>query len=218
MSRKHVKKYTYDISLDEGPGAQLVGWITGLMVFFTTLALAVCFGLSGTANTWVTNLSGTLTVEIKPPLSPADGGKISGEAREKFNARVESVLGLLKKSPLVAKAQRLSDSEIKGLVEPWLGRGTERAAALDAIPLPALIDVAVVPGASVAQLESAVKALEPSATVDRQNATLEGVKALVGAATLFMLLLTGVIVALAVATISGIVRSKLMISTRCAAR
>src|SRR6202012_4076903 len=77
--------------------------------------------------------------------------------------------------------------------------------------LPALLDVKLTPDANVARIESSIKAIEPTATVDSQSATLGNVKSLVNTANLFMFLLTGVIVALAVVTISGIVRSKLLI-------
>jgi len=211
MPHKHIKKYTYDISLDEGVGARLVSWVTGLMVFFVTLTLAINFGLSSVARTWITGLSGTLTVEIKPPLSPTDGEKLSAQSQKKFDESVQNVLALLKNDPSVSEARQLTEPEIKRLIEPWLGQATGQDAALDAIPLPALIDIKLTPNANVAKLESSVKNLEPSAAIDSQNDTLGNVKTLVNTATLFMLLLTGVIVALAVVTISGIVRSKLLI-------
>ena len=211
MSRKHFKKYTYDISLDEGVGAQLVSWVTGLMVFFATLTLALNFGLSTVAKTWITSLSGTLTVEIKPPLSPTDGEKVSPLVEKKFDDSVKNVLAFLKTDADVSKSRQLPESEIKSLIEPWLGQGTEQDEALNAIPLPALIDIKLAPNADVAKLKSSIEAIEPGATIDRQNDTLGNVKMLVNTATLFMMLLTGVIVALAVVTISGIVRSKMLI-------
>ena len=213
MSRKHLQKYTYDISLDEGVGARLVSWVTGLMVFFATLTLALNFGLSSIARTWVTGLAGTLTIEIKPPLSPADGEKISAQSQKKFDDSVSNVLSMLKRDASVSTAHRLPDSEIKRLIEPWLGQTADNTndAALDAIPLPALIDVKLAPNANVARLETSIKNIEPAATVDSQSDTLGNVKTLVNTVTLFMLLLTVVIAALAVVTISGIVRSKLLI-------
>src|ERR1700744_5506217 len=96
MSGKHLKKYTYDISLDEGVGARLVSWVTGLMVFFVTLTLALNFGLSSIVKTWVSGLSGTLTVEIKPPLPPADGGRVSPQSQQKFENSIHNVLAMLK--------------------------------------------------------------------------------------------------------------------------
>jgi cell division transport system permease protein len=208
MSRKIFKKYTYDISLDEGAGAHLISWVTGLMVFFVTLALAVNFGLSTVAKNWVTGLSGTLTVEIKPPIaSSSDGDKASPQAQQKFEDSVQQVLTFLKKNAAVAEARRLSEGEIKSLIQPWMGEG----AALDALPLPALIDIKLTPNADAAQLQSDLKTVEPAATIDSHTDTLDDVKTLVNTATLFMLLLTGVIILLAVITISGIIRSKLLI-------
>lgn len=213
MSRQHLQKYTYDISLDEGVGAQLVSWVTGLMVFFATLTLAINFGLTSVAKTWITGLSGTLTIEIKPPLSPFDGEKVSAESQKRFDDSVSNVLAMLKRDSSVSTARRLTEPEIKKLIEPWLGQtgGSSEDAALDAIPLPALIDVKLAPNANVVRIESNVKTIEPDATIDNQSGTLGNVKILVNTATLFMLLLTAVIAGLAIVTISGIVRSKLLI-------
>ena len=211
MSRKVFKKYTYDISLDEGVGAQLVSWVTGLMVFFVTLTLAINFGLSSVAKTWVTGLSGTLTVEIKPPLPSTDGEKVSPLSQKKFDDSVNNVMMLLRNNSSVSKSRQLTEPEIKNLIEPWIGQGTAQDTALDAIPLPALIDVKLVPNANVARLEASIKSVEPTATIDSQSGTLDNVKTLVNTATLFMMLLTSVIVVLAIVTISGIVRSKLLI-------
>lgn len=208
MSRKIFKKYTYDISLDEGVGAHLVSWVTGLMVFFVTLALAVNFGLSSVTKNWVTGLSGTLTVEIKPPSSAsADDEKAAAQNQKKFEERVQQVLLLLKDNPSVSEARLLSDSEIRSLIEPWMGHGS----TLDAIPLPALIDIKLTPNADVTTLQTNLKTIEPAATIDSHTDTLDDVKTLINTATLFMLLLTGVIITLAIVAISGIVRSKLLI-------
>lgn len=207
MRRKVFRKYTYDISLDEGVGARLISWITGLMVFFATLTLVISFSLSTVAKNWVTGLSGTLTVEIKPPMAPGDGGKVSILSQRKFEDSVKNIMAFLKSNASVASARQLSETEIKELIEPWMGRD----AALDALPIPALIDIKLNPSADTAALEKSIQEIAPDASLDRQNATLDNVKSLVHTAMLFMLLLTGVIVALAIVTISGIVRSKLLI-------
>ena len=217
MTGKHLKKYTYDISLDEGVGAKLVSWVTGLMVFFVTLTLALNFGLSSVVGVWVNGLSGTLTIEIKPPLSPADGGKITAQSQRAFEDSIRNVLAMLKSNPSVKTARQLSEPEIKDLIEPWLGQdsgsgsGNSGNTALDAIPLPALIDIKLTPDADIGKLRTSLKLIEPDATIDNQDGALNNVKTLVGTASLFMLLLTAVIIALAIVTISGIVRSKLLI-------
>ncbi|MFH1158749.1 MAG: hypothetical protein V1721_07730 [Pseudomonadota bacterium] len=207
MSGKIFKKYGCDISLDEGVGAHLISCVTGLMVFFVTLALAVDFGLSSVTQSWVMGLSGTLTVEIRPPPSPAEGEKTSPESRKKFDDSIREVLTLLRNNAAVSEARLLPEEEIKRLIEPWMGRGM----TLDGLPLPALIDVRLTPDADAAALESSLKTAEPSATVDSHLDTLDNVKTLVNTATLFMLLLTVVIMTLAVVAISGIVRSKMLI-------
>lgn len=207
MSRKIFKKYDYDISLDEGVGARLVIWVTGLMVFFVTLTLALNFALSSVAQTWVTGLSGALTVEVKPPLAADGSDKVSAQSKKRFNDSVSQIMMMLKGNENVRDARLLTEDEIKSLVEPWMGHD----AALDDLPLPALIDIKLAPDADVSRLETALKVLEPSASIDSHTDTLDNVKSLVGTASLFMLMLTGIIAALAVATISGIVRSKLMI-------
>lgn len=193
------KKNSYDISLDEGAGTHLVSWITGLMVFFVTLALTVNLGLSTITKTWVTGLSGTLTVEIKPPM--VAGGE------KKFNDSVAQVMIFLKDNAEVSEARLLGNTEIKSLIEPWMGQGV----SLDSIPLPALIDIKLAQNADVVKIQSDLKMIEPSAAIDAHTDTLDDVKTLVNTATMFVFLLTGVIVLLAIIAISGIVRSKLLI-------
>jgi cell division transport system permease protein len=207
MSAKLFKKYSYDIALDEGVGAHLVSLVTGLMVFFVTLALVVNLGLSTITKNWVSGLSGTLTVEIKPPLAPAEGGKPPEREQARFDSSVQQILTLLKGSADVSESRLLTSDEIKKLIEPWMGQ----SATLDAIPLPALFDIKLVKNADASHLQSEIKLIAPSATVDTHTDTLDDVKSLVNTASLFVFLLTGVIVLLAVVAISGIVRAKLLI-------
>jgi len=219
MSRKHFTKYTYDISLNEGVGARMVIWITCLMVFFATLTLALNFSLSTAAKSWMSSLSGTLTIEMKAPILPVNDKNIAHKEQQKFTENVQNVLAYLSKSPAVGKARLMTKTEVRGLIEPWVGQSAMQNTTLDAIPLPTLIDVTLAPDADVAMLTKNVRTIEPSAVVDRQSTTLNNVKTLSDAATLFMLALTGIIGALAVVTISGMVRSKMLIhqpeSRRC---
>ncbi len=203
----NTRKYVYDIALDEGVGAHLVSLVTGLMVFFVTLALIANIGLSGITKNWVTGISGTLTVEMKPPMTSADGAKPTPKAQDKFDDSVNQVLSMLKDRQDVSAAKRLSDNDIRALIEPWMGQG----AALDTLPLPALIDIKLAAGADAAQLQADIKNIAPGAVIDSHSDTLDDVKALVNTSVLFVYLLTGVILALAVVAISGIVRAKLLI-------
>lgn len=200
------KKYQYDIALDEGSGAYLVTWVTGLMVFFVTLTLAVNLGLNTVTQNWVSGLSGSLTVEISPPLPATDTGRVAPEDIKKFDDGVQQVLAVAKQSAEVNEARALQRDEIRKLIQPWLGDNVPKS-----MPLPALIDIKLKAGADTQKLHDAILKAVPAATVDTHAGTLDDVKTLVGTARLFVLLLTGVITLLAVAAISGIVRAKLAI-------
>jgi cell division transport system permease protein len=199
------RKYQYDIALEEGIGAHLVTWVTGLMVFFVTLALAVNLGLNTLTHSWVSGLSGSLTVEIQPPMAP-DGGKPQAEQQKVYEESIRQVLLLAKQHPAVASGRALTHEEILNIIRPWLGDKISGE-----VPLPALIDLKLAKGADVAKLQSDIRTVAPAATVDTHDDTLDDVRTLVTTARLFVLLLTGVIVLLAVAAVAGIVRAKLAI-------
>jgi len=195
---KKTQKYQYDIGLDQGAGAHLVSWASGLMVFFVTLALAVNLGLNTVTESWVQGLSGSVTVEIRPPADESQ--------QAAFAESVKKILWMGQQHTSVASARALSRNEIMGLITPWLGEG-----APSSLPLPAIIDLKLAKDADTAALASDIKKLVPAATVDTHADTLGDVKTLVATARLFVLLLTGVIVLLTAASIAGIVRSKLAI-------
>jgi len=201
-------KYQYDIGLDEGAGAHLVAWVTGLLVFFVTLSLAVNLGLNTVTQNWVTGLSGSLTVEITPPFSPDKAGndKATDAQQKTFDDKVKKVLWLAKQHPAVKEGTQLTHDEITALIRPWLGDKMP-----EGLPVPAIIDIKLAPNADIAKLQADIKALVPEAVIDSHTDTLDDVKTLIATARLFVLLLTGVIVLLTAASISGIVRSKLAI-------
>jgi len=73
----------------------------------------------------------------------------------------------------VEKAQRVADSELRALVEPWLGE--DMGAAGDMVPVPALIDVRLsgpVTQAKLRNIRSLLKAQAPAAQVDAQSSWL----------------------------------------------
>lgn len=195
------KKYQYDIALEDGVGAHLVAWVTGLMVFFVTLALAVSFALSSVTSDWVEGLSGSLTVEIRAPaadMTPAQKADLENKAGK--------ILWLAKQHPAVASARALEVPEIRALVEPWLGENMA-----ESIALPAVIDLKLAKDADTVKLQSDILALVPEASVDTHADALDDVRTLAATARTFVLLLTSVIVALAIVAVSGIVRSKFSI-------
>ena len=206
MARKIFQKYQYDIALESGVGANLVSWATGLMVFFMTLAIAVNIGLASVTDNWVEGLSGSLTVELQPP-APADGKeKVSEEQQKDFAALAEKIAALGGTHASVSAGRVVPQAEVLKLIEPWLG--TAMPADL---PLPALIDLTLAPDADTAALKKDILAIAPKATVDTHDDTLQDVTTLVNTARLFVMMLSGVIMLLAIVAISGMVRAKLAI-------
>lgn len=200
------KKRKYDISFREGVGGTLITWMTGLMVFFMTLMLAVNLSLKTAADTWVSGLSGSMTVEIKPPAITGSDGRSDAAQQQKFSEDIQKVTTLAGKHPAVEHARVLTRQEITDLIQPWLGEK-----AVSQMPLPALIDITLAPQADTKTLQKDIGKLVPQATIDTHAETLDGVQRLITTIRGFVTLLTAIIVALAVIAISGIVRAKLSI-------
>lgn len=195
----------YDIALEDGSGRHLVSGMTALMVFFVSLALAVNFALGNMTDRWVSDLTGNLTVEIKPPL-PGDNGNPSAADLRAFNERVDTALAIARKHPAVTEARALTEQEIRSLIEPWLNESAARA-----LLLPALIDIRLMPNADTSQLQKDLVAKVPGASIDTHSEALSDIKTIARSLQAFVIILTGLIITLGVAGIAGIVRAKFAI-------
>lgn len=206
MATKVFQKYRYDIALESGAGAHLVAWVTGLMVFFMTLAFAVNIGLASVTQKWVSGLSDSITVELRAPAPEKNGDKQDSGARKSLDEKIKALVALGGKHNAVSAARALEDTDVRKLIEPWLG------SAMPAdLPLPVLIDMKITPDADLAALKKDILKIAPTATVDTHDDTLQDVSTLVNTARIFVMMLSGVIMLLAIVAISGIVRAKLAI-------
>lgn len=208
MAAKIFQKYRYDIALETGAGAHLVAWVTGLMVFFMTLAFAVNIGLANVTKNWVSGLSGSITVELRAPAPDKSTGKDgeASEAQKQLDKKIAALTEMGGKHDAVISARPLEADEVRKLIEPWLG--TAMPADL---PLPVLVDMKIKSGADIDALKKDILKAAPGATVDTHDDTLKDVSTLVNTARVFVMLLSGVIILLAIVAISGIVRAKLAI-------
>ena len=126
--------------------------VIAAMCFLASLALGAALSVADVTASWTRDLSGALTIEVKPSDAMAP------------DAQLSAALELLTSTPGVLSARTLSKADITALLEPWLGQGN----VTDDLPLPNLIDVRIDPNAppdleSLAQnLASAV----PGAEVD----------------------------------------------------
>lgn len=207
MQNKVFKKYRYDIALNEGVGEHLITWMTGLMIFFVCLTLALNFSISSFSNGWSNSLSQALTVEIRPPMHTPENSDIPQIDQETFAQQKQATVEFLQGHPDVASVQLLDDTQTQQLIEPWLGAN----APLDIVPLPALIDIAPKDGVDLSMLKQELEEFMPHARLDTHDDMMRDVESLAGTLKLFSFLLTAVITLLSVIAIVGAIRSKFAI-------
>lgn len=205
MKRKIFAPYSYDIALDDGTGAHLVGGMTALMVFFVSLTLVVSFALAGLSDRWMSALTGSLTIEIKPPAAEADGNP-SAAALMSFEEKIRKAVAIAERDSAVSEARALSENEIRALIEPWLD---DNAAAV--LLLPAIIDVKLKEDADTTKLQTDLLNAIPDARIDTHDDALSDIQSLVATARTFVIALTSLIIALGIAAIAATVRAKLAI-------
>ena len=102
--------------------------LLAVRAFLAALALAGWFASAALGRHWQEGAGAALTVQVPRAGDPASQGD---------GTRLAAVLALLAATPDVASAHALSDRELAGLLELWLGNGTERLATA----LPAVIAV-----------------------------------------------------------------------------
>ncbi len=145
-----------------GGGEGALFGVMAIMSFLACLTLALALGAARLAHAWERGLSGEATVQIV---------ESEGVAME---AQVEGALGVLRATPGVAAARRLSAAESAELLRPWLGD-----VDLAAVPVPVLIAVTL--DASVALDSAALRAelarVAPGSSFDDHSRWNEGLTA-----------------------------------------
>lgn len=195
-----------DLPLQQDASRRFLPWLVAIMVYLATLALAGLLVLNDAAGRWDRGLSGTLTVQI-PPLTGAAAARRGVKAREQ--KRVAKAIKVLRGTPGIVEVRLLGIAEITALLEPWLGTGDFAAE----LPLPALIDVKILPDARInmdglgAVLDGAV----PGTTIDDHRKWLDR---LILLARFIQLIAAGIVFlvsAAAVATVIFVTRAGLSI-------
>ena len=175
------------------PEAQLAGpmpWVIAIMISLTVVAAASGLALRNAARTASADLEGGVTVQIVT-AAPSERLRQSG-----------AVLAALHNAPDVSDVRQVAQEELNTLVEPWLG--TRPGDDVEALPIPALIDVRLKGSATparLARLRALVQPVAPSARVDAQAAWLTPVFEAIGT---LQWLAGGLIALLALATISAV--------------
>jgi cell division transport system permease protein len=151
--------------LPEGRLAGPMPWVIAIMMFLTVLAAAAGLGLGGAASSLGAGLGNRVTVQVL---------EANPDRREAEAARA---LQRLRSLPEVESVRRLSPREMADLLEPWLGAG-----ALEGdLPIPAMIDATLIPGARADALRPSVTAVAPSARIDDNGEWLAPLARLISA-------------------------------------
>lgn len=142
-------------------------WVIAIMTFLAALAVAGGLMLYDATSQWRTTLSRSWTVQVVE----ADPALREAQAR--------AAVKLLAEIDGVTSVRALGDAEARALLEPWLGAGSQSAD----LPVPALIDVAVAPSASLspANVRHRLQAVAPSARLDDHDRWLRQLGAFAGA-------------------------------------
>ncbi|MBX7532800.1 cell division protein [Qipengyuania sp. 1XM1-15A] len=132
-----------------------IPWVIAVMVALTVLAAGGALALSNMVSSARGDLEGSATVQVIEP---------DADARQ---AKAAVVVDLLAQDPAVVGFRAVPESEVAELLEPWLGGGE----GMEAVPLPALIDVELRDGTGTAELERIEAALQdaaPGSRIDSQ--------------------------------------------------
>ena len=188
-----------DLPLAEDSTGRFLVWIMAVMIYLAIVALAGSMVLAGMAGRWESGLTGRLTVQIAP-LPEASVPPLA--------QRTEVTLALLRSTPGVVRAEPVGAAAAHKLLEPWLGN-----ALLDDLPLPALIDVEVGPGAALdaPALAERLAGAVAGARLDNHAAWLADLRILAHTAQLVALAVILLVGGAAVASVVFAVRTGLAI-------
>jgi len=176
--------------LPQGKLSGPMPWVIAIMIGLTVVATASGLALRKTANAASADVAGGVTVQI-----------VNGAPRER-DRQAQEALAELQGAPGVASVRIVPQKELDALVEPWLG--TTVGDDVNALPVPALIDVRLAGNAdttAVAALRQQIAARAPDARVDAQASWLAPVFEAIGA---LQLLAGGLIALLAFATVATV--------------
>ena len=123
-----------DFPLSTDPATRMLPWIVGAMVYVMALSLMGVWALTQTASWWTTDLQKTVTVQA-PALIP-------GQDENDYNAKLNSVVKIIRLDRDVASVTRVDVNEIRKNLEPFLGNSQN----IDDLPLPVLFKVQLVDG------------------------------------------------------------------------
>ncbi len=185
-----------DLGLRRALSDRLLPLLVAAMTFLAALTLAGVVAASAMALHWRDGAAAVLTVQVPNPHQANGDG-----------TRVDRAVALLRSVPTIAQVRVLSDDELADLLRPWLGSGEQTMS----LPLPAVIEVRLAPGAAEPDADMQVRLSQaaPGAFMESHGVWLQRLtvlaRSLQACAGVALLLVAGVAAAVvAVATRAGL--------------
>lgn len=151
MRLEKAVRFRPDFPLAKDDSTKILPWIIGFMVFLAAVSLVVSVNL----NLFISGkgFNGGNTVVVQIPASEADQA-----------AAMQAVVQVLQGKPELKEVRPVPESDIRTLLEPWLGK-TDSSSP---IPIPVMVEAKVqTSGAfNVDELREQVKTVVPAAEVD----------------------------------------------------
>jgi len=181
------------LALRTNPSGRLLLLVMALLVYVAGLGGVGLLVIDDTLRASEHTLAVTLTLQV-----PAEAS----------NARIETVLALLRQTPGVVSVHLLDPAETARLLEPWLG-----SVPLDDLPVPRLIDLRVDPNGKMdlAELRQKLASVVPDARLDDHRQWPQGVHAAVR--RIEGILAAGVTIALLLIAVSAAVAARTALMT-----
>lgn len=176
--------------LPQGALSGPMPWVIAIMIALTVVAAGSGLALRNAARAANADLAGGVTVQI-----------VSAAPAER-NRQADAALAAVRTMPGLASATRVEQRRLEDLMEPWLG--ARPGDDIEALPIPALIDLRLDTPATadrLAALRARILPVAPAARVDAQSAWLAPV---FGAIAALQWLAGGLIALLAFATIAAV--------------
>ena len=156
-------------------------WVIAIMSFTIMLIAATGLALANTASVLSTAIESRYALEVP-------GGA----------SNLNAVLAAVRSSPGVTSAEAVPESEMRKTLERWLGP----AAQSSDLPVPALINFDVEPGANLGALQQRMQAITPGARI---SAHRESVAPLMHSLTLLQVVALGLVLLLSAAAAAAVV-------------
>jgi cell division transport system permease protein len=164
--------------------------VIAIMTFLASITIGAVMMLRAAAGDWQTDLGREVTIQVRP---------VSGRDIEADIAKAAAIAGSVRG---VAGVRPYSKQESSQLLQPWLG-----GLALDELPVPRLIAVAIAPGGSpdLTRLRGALAEQIPPASLDDHREFVDHMRAVTrmmvgGASAVLVLVMIATVLSVTFAT------------------